>query len=919
MMQSPFKFLDSYTREDRAIFFGREHETEEMYRKVFESKILLFYGISGTGKTSLINCGLANKFDDSDWLPVQVRRGKNLLESLINELGKVAMTPLSVSPLKGGDVVRVLRSVYLDHFKPIYLIFDQFEELFIFGDREERKQFIQIVKEIITADVQCRLIFSIREEYLAGVTEFEELLPDFMSNRMRVEKMTRQHAVKVIKGPCEVQGIAVEEGFAEALLEKLNPSSNEVELTFLQVFLDKLVKIIVKNAPLSQEESGGKFTHALLGQVGDVSDLLGSFLEEQISKMKDPEAALSLLKSFVSTRGTKKQVTGEEAMEFSRSLGKKLDASEVKEYINQFVDLRILKEKDDNQKYELRHDSLAATIYRKITLVEKEIMEVRLFIENAYNNYLVRKVLLNEEDLKYIASYEDVLFLGNEHQAFMELSKSEIHSRRRAIKRISMFSTIGFVIVVAGVGIYYVNRMADTKTSDLTVFAGYQLQSAPLLSLQTAFEAYQRDSLTTRSRIAIFNAFYALWDQYPEGKERVFNFTPCNADIVSANFSPDGKYIYGWTSMNEIKLWSAEGKELMSVALGEDAITLMRMSADNQFLGVLTAGRKLHVYTPDGREQFTVETDTCIINNKYRFDFSGRDEFLLATARGNEVILYTREGEEYQRLVRHSGKVNALAISPDNQFMVTAGSDHMGYIWHFRPEGKKYVLFDSITGHTKAIWSCAFNNRSNYILTASADSSFSLWNLHGERTELGSYFSYIGKSSTFGAEGFNTYYAFTRGKRCDAWFSADNKCIAVTLYLPGTGNAKYEFRHFLLHDRSSDFIKKGTHEAIDRYGVKNQVDQVLDYDYLVPSPDDRYIATVVRGTQVTNLIIPGGIQIGKFTGIQPVFSPDGKYLLCKDKNTLCTYVVDIDEIRKLVFKDLIFGEIKPELREWITY
>jgi hypothetical protein len=26
----------------------------------------------------LINCGLANKFNDSDWLPVNVRRGQNI-------------------------------------------------------------------------------------------------------------------------------------------------------------------------------------------------------------------------------------------------------------------------------------------------------------------------------------------------------------------------------------------------------------------------------------------------------------------------------------------------------------------------------------------------------------------------------------------------------------------------------------------------------------------------------------------------------------------------------------------------------------------------------------------------------------------------------------------------------------------------
>jgi len=49
MIIPPFKFLDSYTKEDRDIFFGRDHEIEELYQKIFESKIPIVYGVSGTG------------------------------------------------------------------------------------------------------------------------------------------------------------------------------------------------------------------------------------------------------------------------------------------------------------------------------------------------------------------------------------------------------------------------------------------------------------------------------------------------------------------------------------------------------------------------------------------------------------------------------------------------------------------------------------------------------------------------------------------------------------------------------------------------------------------------------------------------------------------------------------------------------
>jgi hypothetical protein len=104
MSQSPFKFLDAYQKEDADRFFGRERETAQLYNAVHASNLVLLYGASGTGKTSIINCGLGNKFVDSDWLPLYVRRGTDLNRSLDRELagamkgdGPAADAPISTS------------------------------------------------------------------------------------------------------------------------------------------------------------------------------------------------------------------------------------------------------------------------------------------------------------------------------------------------------------------------------------------------------------------------------------------------------------------------------------------------------------------------------------------------------------------------------------------------------------------------------------------------------------------------------------------------------------------------------------------------------------------------------------------------------------------------------------------------------
>lgn len=88
----PFKFLDSYTQADKDIFFGREEEIEQLYEMLFQSDLLLIYGASGTGKTSLIQCGLANKFKPFDWFPIPIRRKSNLNDSIEQALTEAAGT-----------------------------------------------------------------------------------------------------------------------------------------------------------------------------------------------------------------------------------------------------------------------------------------------------------------------------------------------------------------------------------------------------------------------------------------------------------------------------------------------------------------------------------------------------------------------------------------------------------------------------------------------------------------------------------------------------------------------------------------------------------------------------------------------------------------------------------------------------------
>ena len=56
--ENPFKFLDAFKTKDKQYFYGREKEKISLLAAFKKSSLVILYGPSGSGKSSLINCGL---------------------------------------------------------------------------------------------------------------------------------------------------------------------------------------------------------------------------------------------------------------------------------------------------------------------------------------------------------------------------------------------------------------------------------------------------------------------------------------------------------------------------------------------------------------------------------------------------------------------------------------------------------------------------------------------------------------------------------------------------------------------------------------------------------------------------------------------------------------------------------------------
>lgn len=468
-MKSPFKVLDAYSVDDKDIFFGRETETEALYKKTVESNLILVYGASGTGKTSIIQSGLAQKFGDNDWLPIYIRKKDNILKSLIDQIqkesGRKMKENLNVKEVL--KAVAAVKALSLSNFKPIFLIFDQFEELFISGYEEEKNEFFDFVKRVLNADFNCKLIFAMREEYIAELSGYEDNLPGIFDNRVRIERMRRKNAEAVVERSASVFGIEIIE--PEATINKIIDNVSEdnlVELTYLQVYLDKLFDLAEADSP-----DRIAFYPALVSRLSNIGDILSEFLEERVKNVQSgmpeeaKEAIWEFLSRLITPEGTRATYVLSELIARLESEGIKKDYLEY--YVEELKKIRVLRVLDG--RIELAHDALAKTINNLLGPEKQLLNHVRTIIEEAYLHYKRSngEETLSEKSLNYITPHLANLKLSREYEQLIAISQRKIQ-RKKNLVRIGVGAVI---LILSSLGLWALTErtIAVSKSVELEI------------------------------------------------------------------------------------------------------------------------------------------------------------------------------------------------------------------------------------------------------------------------------------------------------------------------------------------------------------------------------------------------------------------------------------------------------------------
>jgi len=457
----PFKYLDAYTREDKDFYFGRNEEVKQLYEMTFQSDLLLVYGASGTGKTSLIQCGLANRFESHDWLALTIRRGMNINQSFEKILNDAIGDDTEYfdnewdmeNETDNSPFTQQIKTLCIKYFKPIYLIFDQFEELYILGESDEQNQFYKTVKQLLALNHPVKIIITIREEYLGHLYYFEQIVPEILRKKLRIEPMTLNKVREVLQGinnPAKslvTLQTGAENDFIQAIFDKLREGKISIDLPYLQVLLDKLYLSLTNNDEQHQTET--ILTSEALEKTGSIGDILFGLLDGLVSQLKTDkniltETSWKILSGFVTVEGTKEPLSVNDLQKHIPQINQNTLA----EILQFFVSKRILRYDENERVYEIAHDTLAKQIHENRSMEEVVQLQIKKLIHDTLNKNRNLQEYFTAKQLKEIDLYIEHLELVQEEKDWIEQSRRENEKVEKQKKRTLWITQIALVSAV---------------------------------------------------------------------------------------------------------------------------------------------------------------------------------------------------------------------------------------------------------------------------------------------------------------------------------------------------------------------------------------------------------------------------------------------------------------------------------------
>jgi WD40 repeat protein len=759
--EHPWLGLASFREQDEHFFKGREVDIDSLHNLVARERLTVLFGVSGLGKSSLLQAGLFPQLRQDNMLPVFIRldfgdSAAGLVEQVFAAIFRQVQEKAIDAPAHREtetlwEYFHRKDAEFWDARNRIViplLCFDQLEEVFTLGRETPRRgpelrqllaELADLVEGRCPENVKARLddnpneaqnfsfsrhpyklIFSLREDYLADLEGLRELIPSIIHNRMRLRHMNGKQAMAVAD---QTQGRLMEGSVAETVVRLVAGEQGEKhrELTDLRIE-PALLSLICRELNERRIETKAARINAQVVETNR-EQILENFYERSLTDQL-PELRWFIEDKLITLSGFRNSEAYENALGTSGITAEALD---------QLVQCRLLRveERDGVKRIELIHDVLTGVV--------RKSRDQRLILE---------KQRQAEQDRREAEQRE-------------KAARDDLRRSRRWT--LALVILTGFAVLSSAWGWWgwWDAQQARGKAQHALAVADfreaeqhYQNNNLPYALAHLA-HAVRTDPEWMSSRTLLVNLLQQRNWFLP-----VATFNQKTA-VKSAAFSPNGTRVVTTSVDGIAQLWNAiTGKPLGEPLMDNANANSVQFSSDGSRL-VTSGDNSAQLWDAiNGKPLGEAMTHQGAVQSA---QFSPDNRRVLTISDKSTQLWDAMTGKPLSEVMLHQATIHSAQFSPDGTKLLTA-SDKSARLWEamtgkplgeamlhqaavhsaqFSPNGTRVLTtsdkcarqWEANTGkplgeamtHQGAVWSAQFSPNGARIVTASDDKSARVW------------------------------------------------------------------------------------------------------------------------------------------------------------------------------------------------
>lgn len=736
---SPYRYLHRFTRHEAELFFGRGREIRELYDRITDAHgapVILFYGQSGVGKSSLLDAGVFPRLEaDHEVRYLRRDHHQGLLGTLrLAFLPECAEVPLAEAWRKKEQVLG----------KPLIVFLDQIEEIYTrphgtMSLEAEIEELLAFFRSVFSKRHRCpqgKLVLSFRKEWLAEIERLAELnsLP---TTKLFLPPLDRNGVLEIINGPTTTQrlrdkyAIEIDDELPETIATHLLGDPESAVAPTLQVLLAKMWdNTRDANTPVRE------FTLSLYQHLKDDGILLRDFLSQQIKRVRKhspKEVQSGLLLDFLvlhtTALGTSNQCSLDELKRQYPQLGENFE-----HFLRDCQDLHLITVTTVNagegspRQTRLAHDTLAPLVRERFDNSAHPGQRARRILENRRIEWEQGRTgnTLDDADLKVVEQgLSGTRKLDDAEQRLLDASRHEQGNRQRTSQFLKYAAAAAMLtITILGGFWWWKYREAESLRVESNGHAArafwqigvsHRTEDAGVAAEFNFLES-ARLSETAGEPGPAHNTLFAA--QSVDSVKRCFLH---KGNIRGAAFSPDKKHVITWSNDQTLNVWRTD-RELPLMSWAHDGyINGARFSEDGSRVLSWTVNGKVHVWqNQKATALLTLTHESRVLGAQ----FVGNDHQIISWSADGAVKLWNATTGDSVISWKHGDKLQGAVVFKDDLRVLTWSDDMAVKLWNNK-QAEALVTWQ----HESDIQGVKFNRDGSRVLSWSNDGSLNLWNI----------------------------------------------------------------------------------------------------------------------------------------------------------------------------------------------